>query len=85
MYGVIVPSIMGVWGPRGLRDDVLSKLNDAFAKGVKDPSFVSIMNKMSMPVVYMNGNELEKEVKDMFPRTGRILKILMAEEAKEKK
>jgi tripartite-type tricarboxylate transporter receptor subunit TctC len=85
MYGVIVPSIMGVWGPKGLPDNVLSKLDDAFAKGVRDPGFINIMNKMSMPVVYMNRAELEKEVKEMFPKAGKILKILMAEEAKENK
>jgi len=85
MYGVIVPSIMGVWGPKGLPDHVLSKLDDAFARGVNDPSFVNIMNKMAMPVVYMNRAELEKEVKEMFPSVGKLLKILMAEEAKEKK
>ena len=51
MYGVIVPSIMGVWGPKGPPDNVLGKLDDAFVNGVKDPGFLNIMNKMPMPVV----------------------------------
>jgi tripartite-type tricarboxylate transporter receptor subunit TctC len=84
MYGVIVPSVMGVWGPKGMPKYVLDKLDDAFAKGVKDPSFVNIMNRMSMPVVYMNRKDMEKEVNEMYPIAGKILKILMEKEAKEK-
>lgn len=85
MYGIQLPSFMGAWGPKGLPNYVLTKLDDAFAKGVKDPSFINIMNRMSMPVVYMNRAELEKEVGDMLPKAGKILKILIEEEAKEKK
>jgi tripartite-type tricarboxylate transporter receptor subunit TctC len=85
MYGVIPPSIMGVWGPKGLPGHIVAKLEEAFAAGVKDPNFINVMNRMAMPVVYMNKSELEKEVKEMFPKAGKILKILMEQEAKEKK
>jgi tripartite-type tricarboxylate transporter receptor subunit TctC len=85
MYGIVPPSVMGVWGPRGLPNTVLDKLDDAFAKGVKDPNFINIMNRMSMPVVYMKKPEFEKEVKEMFPKAGKILKALTELEAKEKK
>ena len=84
MYGIIVPSIMGVWGPKDLPKEVTEKLQKAFEKGVKDPAFVNVMNRMSMPVVFMDKAELEKEVAVMFPKAGEILKVLMEKEAKEK-
>jgi hypothetical protein len=40
---------------------------------------------MSMPIVFMRKAELEKEVNDLFPKAGKILKILAAQEAAEKK
>jgi tripartite-type tricarboxylate transporter receptor subunit TctC len=85
MYGIVVYSIMGVWGPKGLPDYVLEKLDDAFAKGVKDPAFLNLMNKMNMPVVYMDRRELEKEVREMYPKAGRTLEMLRKEESQEKK
>jgi tripartite-type tricarboxylate transporter receptor subunit TctC len=85
MYGAIVPSIMGVWGPKGIPSPIVAKLENAFANAVKDPSFVNIMNRMSMPIVFMRKAEIEKEVQELFPKAGKILKILMSEETKEKK
>ncbi len=43
------------------------------------------MTRMSMPIVFMRKAALEKEVQESFPKVGKILKILMAEEVKEKK
>jgi tripartite-type tricarboxylate transporter receptor subunit TctC len=85
LYGVVAPSFMGVWGPHGLPNYVLEKLDDAFAKGVKDPNFIDVMNRMYTPVVYMNRAEVNKEVREKFQKTGQKLKILRAEETKEKK
>ncbi len=85
LYGIVAPSYMGVWGPKGLPNYVLEKLDDAFAKGVKDPMFIDSMKKMYMPIVYLNRTEVTKEVKEVFPKIGEMFKILRAEEAKEKK
>lgn len=84
LYGIKFASIMGVWGPSGLPQYVLEKLDDAFAKGVRDPNFVTVMNRMSMPVVYLDRKELNKYVMEIFPRVGEAVRKLK-EEAKEKK
>jgi tripartite-type tricarboxylate transporter receptor subunit TctC len=85
LYGLEAPSVMGVWGPKGLPSHIVEKLEAAFANAVRDPAFVSIMSKMNMPIVFMNKAEVEKQVREMSPRVGKIIKTLMAEEAKEKK
>jgi tripartite-type tricarboxylate transporter receptor subunit TctC len=84
LYGIVCPSIMGIWGPKGLPQYVLDKLEPAFAKGVKDPGFATVMSRMYMPVVYMNRTELEREVKEVTPKVGEMLKFLSAKEEKEK-
>ena len=76
---------MGVWGPKGIPEYVLEKLDDAFAKAVKEPYFINVMNRMYTPVVYMNRAEVNRYVREEFPKVGEIMKILRAEEAKGKK
>jgi tripartite-type tricarboxylate transporter receptor subunit TctC len=85
LYGIKVHSPYAVWGPKNLPNYVLEKLDDAFAKGVKDPSFIDVMNRMYMPIVYMNRAELNVDVRESFTKVGELMKKLRAEEAKEKK
>jgi len=85
LYGITIPNLVGIVGPKGLPDYVLNKLNDAFAKAVKEPSFIKFMNQMSTPIVYMDRNEMSKYVEETFSKTGKVIKMLKAEEAKEKK
>ncbi len=85
LYGISIPNLVGVVGPKGLPDYVLNKLNDVFAKAVKEPSFIKFMYQMSTPIVYMDRNEMSNYVRETFSKTGSIVKMLKAEEAKEKK
>ncbi len=82
MYGIEDAGFVGIWGPRGIPDPVLDKLEDAFAKALKDPNFISVMKRMNLPVVYMNRRQLDKHMKELFPKMGRAVKTLVAEEAK---
>lgn len=84
LYGFIPPNLMTVWGPKGLPDYVLKKLDEAFAYAVKDPEFIKVANRTLYPVVYMDRAELNKEVRQEFPKVGEIMKVLRAEEMKGK-
>lgn len=87
LYGssIIVPNLFGVFGPKGLPEYVLKKLDDAFANAVKDPDFVNVMNQMYTPIVYMDRIQMSKYAEETLPRVGEIMKALKTEEAKEKK
>ena len=85
LYGLINPNLLGAFGPKNLPEYVLKKLDDAFAKAAKDPNFVSVMERMYMPVDYMDRAQIEKFVKEMLPEVGRIMEGLKAEEAEQKK
>jgi len=85
LYGFSSPNIIGIFGPKGLPDYVLRRLDDVFAKAVKDPNFINVMNSMYSPVVYMNRNQIKKYVEETLPEVCRVFGILRAEEAKEKK
>lgn len=85
LYGIKFASTIGVWGPKGLPPYVLEKLDDAFSKGVKDTNFTAVLKRLSMPVVYLNREELTKYVMEVFPKVGEAIKQLKIEEAKVNK
>jgi tripartite-type tricarboxylate transporter receptor subunit TctC len=85
LYGFSIINVMGVLGPKSLPDYVLKKWDDAFAKVVKDPDFVSAANRMFTPVVYMNRAQINKYMEEIYPKAGEIIRMLQAEEAKQKK
>jgi len=43
------------------------------------------MNRMHMPVDYMNRDQMNKYVEEVFPKVGETMKMLKEEEAKQKK
>jgi tripartite-type tricarboxylate transporter receptor subunit TctC len=85
MYGIEDAGYVGIWGPKGIPDYILDKLEDAFVKGLKDPNFVTVMKRMNLPVVYMNRRQLDKEMRPLFTKMGQAVRTLMAEEAKKMK
>ena len=63
------PSVIGGWNgiatPKGASQEVLSKLIEAYTKGMKEPAFLSAMEKMNYPVEYLGPKEFgERWVKD---------------------
>ncbi len=85
LYGVSIPKALGVIGPRGLPDYVLRKLDDAFAKAVKDPDFISVADRMCMPVVYRDRVKMNQHMEELYRQGGEFIKMLKAEKEKEKK
>ena len=85
LYGIRVPNFMGVFGPKGIPEYALRKLDDAFGKAVKDSKFINVMNQMCTPVVYIPRNKMNDYVEKDFLEVSKVIKILKAEEATEKK
>jgi tripartite-type tricarboxylate transporter receptor subunit TctC len=86
LYGIDTPSLLGVWGPKGLPEYVVNKLGDAFSRAIRDADFVRVMKQMNMPIVYMDSKEMTRFIESTFQKTKDTLKKLEAEEEiKEKK
>ena len=85
LYGFAIPNLGGIFGPKGLPDDVLKKLDDVFAKAAKDPEYVNFMKSIYTPVVYMDRAQMNKYVKETYAKSGEIMKSLKAEEKTGKK
>ncbi len=84
LYGFSLPNILGIIGPKGLPNYIQKKLEDAFTKAIKDPDFINIMERMYMPIVYMDGIQMKKYVDETLLKVGAVMKVLKAEEMKKK-
>lgn len=70
------PNLKAIWGPKGLPEAIIRKLEGAFAKAVKDPDFGKVMNQFFMPVVYMDRKEVNKYVTKTLKEIGELMKRL---------
>lgn len=76
-YDITLTTYTVLIGPNGLPSEVVSKLQEAYKKVSKDPSFIKFMDSQGVTVVYEDGAELKKRLwkdynmnKDIIERSG---------------
>jgi len=52
----------GVIGPKGMKPEIRQKLEEAFLKAAKDPSFIKLMESIDCPIAYRTGEEYKTEI-----------------------
>jgi len=82
LYGLSAPIYVGVCGPKGLPGYVLKRLDDAFAKAVKDPEFIRVSDQIGARVVYMSREVMTNYVDKTFNEINDIMKRFREEESK---
>lgn len=83
IYGLSVCNLLGVVGPKGLPPYVTKKLEEVFAKAIKDPYFIDVMKKMDTAVVYMTGEEMGRYIEKTYSEQMEMVELLRKEEAKK--
>jgi tripartite-type tricarboxylate transporter receptor subunit TctC len=73
-YDIPCPSFVGVGGPKGLPDEIVKKLDEAFAKAIKEPAFEKGMKELHVNVLYRNSKELTEYVTSNYEFFGKLLK-----------
>jgi tripartite-type tricarboxylate transporter receptor subunit TctC len=68
----------GIIGPRGIKPEVLQKLEEAFTKATKDPSFLNLMESLDCPVVYRTRKDFEEEILNSYQTCEKILPPIAA-------
>ena len=79
LKGFEVPDLLAIVGPKGIPDYIVKKLEDVFAKAVKDPDFIEVMSRLHMPVMYMDRATLMKHVEKTFSNFSKIYERVKAE------
>jgi tripartite-type tricarboxylate transporter receptor subunit TctC len=73
-YDVPAPTFLNIAGPKGLPDEIVKKLDDAFSKAMKEPAFIKGMQDFRFTVVYRNGKELDESVAANYDAFAKLLK-----------
>ncbi len=64
-YGIVSNSPFGIAGPKGMDPKVVKILHDAFKKGMEDPDYLKILERLDMEPFYKNSEDYAKYVKEM--------------------
>ena len=75
-YDFPVPTFICVAGPKGLPDEIVKKLEDAFTKAMNEPAFIKGMKDLRLPIVYRSSRDLNAYVAQNYETYGRMLKDL---------
>jgi tripartite-type tricarboxylate transporter receptor subunit TctC len=74
-YGdVPAPLMCSVIGPKGLPDEIVKRLEDAFTKAMKDPGFINGMKELRTPIVYRNSKDLNAYAAYNYESYSKLLK-----------
>lgn len=74
-YDIPAPMFLGLIGPKGTPDGIVQKLEDAFIKASREPSFIKGMQKdLHLPIVVRNSKELNDYVAKNYKLIGDMLK-----------
>jgi len=79
-YKVIHTSPFAIFGPKGMPQDVVKTLHDAFKKALEDPGFISTMEKYELPILYQNSEDCGKFWADAYVEAGEHVKKFIKKE-----
>jgi tripartite-type tricarboxylate transporter receptor subunit TctC len=69
-YKTVHNTPMVILGPKGMPQEIVKILHDAFRQAQSDPGFVSVMDRFDMPVMYMNTADVTKYWADSYIEAG---------------
>jgi tripartite-type tricarboxylate transporter receptor subunit TctC len=74
LYNLPYPMGIMIITQKGVPDPIVKKLDDAFARAMKEPAFVSGMKELQLPVLYRSGKELDAYVIQSYNYFSKTLK-----------
>jgi len=73
-YDTPAPTFLNVAGPKGMPDDVVKRLDDAFSKAMKEPAFIKGMKEFRFTIFYRNGKDLDNYMAANYDAFAKLLK-----------
>lgn len=73
-YDYYNDSFFGIYAPRGITEDKVKILEDAFEKASKDPKFVNLLDKLMMAQQSMKSEEFTRFLEESWPKEEERLK-----------
>jgi tripartite-type tricarboxylate transporter receptor subunit TctC len=73
-YDIPAPTFLNIAGPKGLPDEIVKKLDDAYSKAMQEPAFIKGMKDLRFTIFYRNGKELDEYVASNYDAFAKLLK-----------
>jgi tripartite-type tricarboxylate transporter receptor subunit TctC len=78
LYNLPYPMVITIITQKAVPDAIVKKLDDAFAKAMKEPPFISGMKELRLPVIYRSGKDLDPYVLQSYNYSSKLLKEMGA-------
>jgi len=75
-YGFWGLSIQAIFGPKGIPEYIVEKVEKAIKKAVNDPSYLETAKELQVVTLYMGGKEYQKLWKAEYDQMGKAIKAL---------
>lgn len=72
-FDIAAPSIIALAGPKGIPEDRLKILHDAFYDAIQTPGFAELMQKFNAEKKYRNPADLQKYIEFVYNSSGKAL------------
>jgi len=73
-YDFPYPMIIAMVCPSATPEAIVRKLDDVFARSMKEPSFINGMKELRLPVMYRSGKDLEDYIPKNYAYFQKLLK-----------
>jgi tripartite-type tricarboxylate transporter receptor subunit TctC len=73
-YDIPAPTIMNVAGPKGLSDEIVRRLDEAYSRAMKESAFVRAMGELRYTPYYRNGKDLDSYVAANYEAFAKLLR-----------
>jgi tripartite-type tricarboxylate transporter receptor subunit TctC len=74
LYNLPYPMSITIITQKGVPDAIVKKLDDAFAKSMKEPAFINGMKELQLPIIYRSGKDLDAYVLQSYNYFSKTLK-----------
>lgn len=75
-YDFPCPVFIGIMAPKGIPEEIVRRLEDAFSQAMRQPAFINGVKELRMTTNYRNGKELTEYVSRNYDAFGKLLKEL---------
>jgi tripartite-type tricarboxylate transporter receptor subunit TctC len=75
-YNLPYPMFIGVITSKAVPDGIVAKLDQAFAKAMKEPAFINGMKELRLPILYRSGKELDAYVAQNYDYYSKLFREL---------
>ncbi len=73
-YDIPAPMFINVVGPKGIPEEIVKKLEEAFTKAMNEPSFIKGMKELRLTIVHRGSKEMGDYVAQEFEMFAKLLR-----------